>query len=272
MYATYLYFYAALSFDALARRMHVKSTALEYTLDQAEECFLAADDALPLPCEDVSLNTNHIRTQLAGSHSRPSSRSSQPFHNTSLSLPRTNGAPKTPTRDVLLLNPTEPQSTSTGMGRSGFIGWILGLTSQHEADNTDNKGGVSAPHDPRLGKTKREVSKTTEQRQYEESLREFRVVLQRHIRMVQEERSSKLAKRDAEPKQTTASFAPYMHPGFRMNMEKGGWQKPKMSTDEKRERIRQGRERLWLRERFDAQKYQRLCEIALAEVEAAQKK
>lgn len=100
---------------------------------------------------------------------------------------------------------------------------------------------------------------------YLDDLDDFGGMLDHHIKRLRELRVSKLSVRNKDAG-GTVSFAPYMHPGFKMNIERGGWQKPKMSTDERLERIHKGRARGWKSERFDAARYEKLCDAALSEL------
>lgn len=234
LHIAFLYFYGAISFEALARNMHNQSPTLDATLNKARECFVAADQALSKSSCTQELTLWHESGTATAS-----------------------GVVEEEALETSSNRSSNASYLSTASQASSVTSAPSRRSSVHVGQSELKAGGPAPALDPR--------SRDPRRQRYEEDLLDFHHMLQKHLLMLTDLRTTKFAKRKVETKAPT-SFAPYMHPGFRMNIESGGWQKPKMGTDEKLERIRRGRERKWQRERFDATRYQNLCTAALVEL------
>lgn len=222
----------------LARGMHNASPLLNSTLQRAENCFTAASRVLPALCTTCPAQVV-ANVDLHGLFDKPNS---------------------------ALTTATSSQNwtksfDSTSSGNSNLL-FVSPATSIDYHDSNAKAGDTSVCQCGSLS-----WIECHHRQCYEEDLESFRHMLQNHICLVRDLRLSKLSKRVQQPSECV-SFALHAGHGFKVNTTREWRPKSQMSTGEKLERIRIGRESGWKKERFDGTKYQALCEVALSELYA----
>ncbi|KAF2436546.1 hypothetical protein EJ08DRAFT_655533 [Tothia fuscella] len=264
---TFLYFFAGISYDTLARGMSNRSPLLPGTIDDAEMYFSKALEVLPNPASKVNSAPLHriderdealdssasesVRHSLGSQTSTSASTAStaatsitggydsdsnswdspSPMKKPSpLHVRKYSMLPQTPTKQLI-------ESTSlfslTGTGRR----------SPQKFSRFSSFSLVSSDSSP-------EKSETTKFSQYQEGLVAFSDMLGNHLSSIR----------------TFRRTSEHATEFWRRPSSRDGAGIKEMDPQEKLMRIARGREREWARPRFNAQRYQDLCDKAIAEL------
>ncbi|EON62106.1 hypothetical protein W97_01325 [Coniosporium apollinis CBS 100218] len=276
VHATYLSFYAALSYDALARDMHHSSSARLRTLQLAEEHYTAAISKLggaALTAKDPyarafgelhSTNESTIipdacrhRSSFDSGYSTAASRPTtaqatslshepsgsdvldDPFITYEPSPLRVHKAPPRPTPEALRFN--------NRLAERDLSAELAALLTSPVRPRDPASNYLSSPgnddEDTFILSTSRHI------RRYKTHLASLTSMLQAHLDSV---------------RSRIVSAQPLRVPTHKSRPRQE--RRRHMSDEEKAERIRRGREVRWARERFCAEKYEVLCRRALAEL------
>jgi hypothetical protein len=258
---TTLYFFAGLSNDTLARGMPNRSPLLSSIIEDAESCYLKAQQTLPAPIstpDSNGLNPIDEQDEAADSsapssvrHSLGSQTSTTSTCATSVSGGRNDSPVDWSCESSPLKKPSPlhvrkysalPQTPSKQLTESTSLFSLVTASSRRSPPRSSSFSLSSPGSSP-------EKNGADFVHKYNEDLNDFAEMLANHISGVRAYR------RNAEA----------AHDVWRPSNRDGAGSK-EMDRTEKTVRIARGKERGWMRTRFDAQRYQDVCEKAIAEL------
>lgn len=289
-YKIFLYFFAGVSNDCYARGMPSRSPLIPSTIDEAEEFFSKAQE---LVCEARIVNTHPTPLQPHhegdddsddSSSSRGTHRSRHSQESTTMSRPSTAATetstysadnenvflgstpeskpsplhvrkyqvlPTTPSKlltestSLFSIPPTSPNALSTSRPKPRLASFYLLRFSDDSPTRTEAEEiGVPKEEEDNCFHEPDHVNV------YNATLASFSDMLSTHVLSLRKFREL-----------TQSSNSTFRLPANRDSTGEKG-----MAPEERMERILRGRERKWARPRFNPQRYQDLCEIAIAEL------
>jgi hypothetical protein len=258
---TFLHFFTGLSYDTLARGMPNRSPLLASTIDDAETYFIKAQQALPRPTSKLDPAPLHrideheeaLESAASGSsrHSLGSQTSASAASTAATSIAGgydsdSNSWESSPLKKPSPLHVRKysliPQTPPKQLTESTSLFSLL-TTGRRSPQKFSSFSLVTPESSP----AKDESSTLS---QYHDDLNAFASMLANHVASIRAFR------------RTSENITDM----WRRPSSRGGAGTKEMDPEEKLVRIARGKERGWLRPRFNAQRYQDLCDKAIAEL------